>query len=174
MSLLGTGIVLVFLSLWVITRQMKTVMSGRIESAINGVLGKGGGLAAMLVGLVVTMAVQSSSITTSILVPLAATGLLTLRNAYPVTLGANMGTTITALLASVAIVSPEALKVALAHLTFNVLGTLLFYPVPLLRGIPIRLATRTAAIADRHKSLIAAYLVGVFIIAPLIILFVSR
>ena len=83
-----------------ITRQMKAVMSGRLENAINGILGKGAGVTALLAGLVMTVAVQSSSITTSILVPLVAAGVLTLRNAFPVTLGANIGTTVTALLAS--------------------------------------------------------------------------
>jgi solute carrier family 34 (sodium-dependent phosphate cotransporter) len=70
-------------------------------------LGKGGGIVAMVLGMVITMSVQSSSITTSILVPLAAAGVLSLRNAYPVTLGANVGTTITALLAAMAPVDPK-------------------------------------------------------------------
>ena len=66
------------------------------------ILGKGAGITALFAGLVMTVAVQSSSITTSILVPLVAAGVLTLRNAFPVTLGANIGTTVTALLASIA------------------------------------------------------------------------
>ena len=72
--LLGLGIGLIFLALWMITRQMKAVMSGRIENAINGVLSRGAGAGAFLVGLVMTVVVQSSSITTSILVPLVAAG----------------------------------------------------------------------------------------------------
>ncbi len=127
--LLGVGIGLIFLALWMITRQMRAVMSGRIENAINGVLSKGAGAGALLVGLVMTVAVQSSSITTSILVPLVAAGVLTLRNAFPVTLGANLGTTVTALLASIAADSSDALVIALAHVTFNILGILIFYPV---------------------------------------------
>lgn len=173
LPLLVIGITLVLVSLWVITRQMKNVMSGSIEHAINRVLAKGAGIAALVVGLIVTMAVQSSSVTTSILVPLAATGVLTLKNAYPVTLGANIGTTVTALLASVSIASPEGLKVALAHLTFNVLGTLIFYPVPALRAIPINLATRTAATASEHKTMVVFYLIGIFIVLPLIVLIIS-
>ncbi len=171
--LLVMGLGMLFFSLWMITRQMKAVMSGRIENAINGILAKGAGVGALLVGMVVTMLVQSSSITTSILVPLAAAGVLTLANAYPITLGANIGTTITALLASVATNSPEALAVAMAHLSFNVIGTLIFYPWAPLRRIPLRLASVTASIAVQRKSFVAVYVIGVFIITPLVILLVA-
>jgi solute carrier family 34 (sodium-dependent phosphate cotransporter) len=171
--LLVLGICLIFLALWVITRQMKSVMSGRIENAINGILGRGAGVGALIAGMLMTAAVQSSSITTSILVPLVAAGVLSLRNAYPVTLGANIGTTVTALLASVATDSPDALTLAMAHLTFNVMGTLIFYPAPRLRNLPIRLATGTARLAVRRKSVVVAYVVGVFIVAPLAVLLIA-
>jgi sodium-dependent phosphate cotransporter len=171
--LLALGFVLIFVSLWMITRNMRAVMSGRIENAINGILAKGAGVGALIAGVLMTVAVQSSSITTSILVPLVAAGVLTLRNAFPVTLGANIGTTVTALLASVAADLPDALVVAVAHLVFNVLGILIFYPWAPLRRIPLQLATWTASAAVRHKSLVAAYLVGLFIILPLAVLFIA-
>lgn len=171
--LLGVGIGLIFLALWMITRQMKAVMSGRIENAINGVLSKGAGAGALLVGLVMTVAVQSSSITTSILVPLVAAGVLTLRNAFPVTLGANLGTTVTALLASIAADSSDALVIALAHVTFNILGILIFYPWPRMRRIPIMLAERTGEAAVKRKSVVAVYVIGLFIVAPVAILLIT-
>jgi len=170
---LALGFVLIFVSLWMITRNMRAVMSGRIENAINGILAKGGGVGALIAGTLMTVAVQSSSITTSILVPLVAAGVLSLRNAFPVTLGANIGTTVTALLASVAADSPDALVVAVAHLVFNVLGILIFYPWPPLRRIPLRLAAWTASAAVRRKSLVAAYLIGLFIILPLAVLLIA-
>ena len=170
---LTLGIGLIFVALWMITRQMKKVMSGRIENAINEILSKGAGASAMVVGLLMTVAVQSSSITTSILVPLVAAGVLTLRNAFPVTLGANIGTTVTALLASIAADSPEAVVIALAHVTFNVMGILIFYPVPRLRRLPLAMAARTASAAVRHKSLVAGYVIGVFIVTPLAILLIA-
>ena len=171
--LLGMGIGLIFFALWMITRQMRAVMSGRIENAINGVLSKGAGAGALLVGLVMTVAVQSSSITTSILVPLVAAGVLTLRNAFPVTLGANLGTTVTALLASIAADSSDALVIALAHVTFNILGILIFYPWPRLRRIPIMLAERTGEAAVKRKSVVAVYVIGLFIVAPVAILLIT-
>jgi sodium-dependent phosphate cotransporter len=171
--LLIAGIALIFVSLWQITRQMKELMSGRIENAVNSVLSKGAGISAMVAGLVMTVAVQSSSITTSIMVPLVAAGVLTLQNAFPVTLGANLGTTVTALLASVAADSPDALTIALAHVSFNVLGILIFYPIPQMRQIPIWLAERTGEIAVRNRSLVLVYIVGLFIVVPVGILLVT-
>ena len=171
--LLLLGISLIFVSLWMITRNMKRLMSGRMENTINAVLSRGAGLGALLAGLVMTVAVQSSSITTSILVPLVAAGVLTFRNAFPMTLGANIGTTVTALIASVASDSPEALTIALAHVSFNVVGILIFYPWPTLRYIPVRLAEFTADVAVRNKSVVALYLIGIFLILPVAILFFS-
>ncbi len=171
--LLIAGIALIFVSLWQITHQMKELMSGRIENAVNTVLSKGGGISAMVAGLVMTVAVQSSSITTSIMVPLVAAGVLTLQNAFPVTLGANLGTTVTALLASVAADSPDALTIALAHVSFNVLGILIFYPIPRMRQIPIWLAEKTGEIAVKNRSLVLVYIIGLFIVVPLGILLIA-
>ncbi|MCB0993676.1 MAG: Na/Pi symporter, partial [Acidimicrobiales bacterium] len=166
--LILTGLVCIFLALGFITKNMRALIADRLERTLNAVLSRGGGLVAMIVGLLVTVAVQSSSITTSILVPLAGAGVLSLQNAYPVTLGANVGTTITALLASLATGKPDSLTVALAHTLFNVFGILLLYPVPALRNIPITLAQRLAAVAVRRRSIVVAYIVGVFLVVPLL------
>jgi solute carrier family 34 (sodium-dependent phosphate cotransporter) len=171
--LLALGFSLIFSGLWTVTRQMRKVMSGRIESAINGILARGAGAGALLAGFLMTVAVQSSSITTSILVPLVAAGVLSLSNAFPVTLGANVGTTITALIASIAADSPDALVIAMVHLIFNVLGILIFYPWPRLRRIPLTLATHTARAAVRRKTLVAAYVIGLFIILPVVVILLA-
>src|SRR5690606_23352059 len=96
-------------------------------------VGRGGGALGIMVGVAVTVAVQSSSITTSILVPLVAAGILTVPNAFPITVGANIGTTITALIASLAVARPEGLTIALVHTLFNVSALVLLYPIPKLR-----------------------------------------
>lgn len=166
--LLMVGLALIFLSLAFITKNMKEVLAGRIERSMNEILARGGGVAAMLVGLVMTVAVQSSSITTSILIPIIAAGVLTLENAYPITLGANVGTTVTALLASLATDSPEALAIALTHTLFNVFGILLFYPLPRLRVLPIKAAEKLAEVAVANRVIAVSYVVGTFIVLPLI------
>lgn len=164
--LIAAGLICIFLALGFITRNMRVLIADRVERSLNAMLSKGGGTTAIVLGMVITVAVQSSSITTSIMIPLSAAGVLSLRNAYPVTLGANVGTTVSALLASLATDRPEALTIALVHTLFNVAGILLLYPVPILREIPIRLAEHTAAVADRRKSVVLGYVVITFIVIP--------
>lgn len=166
--LLASGLALIFLALAAITSNMRALVADRVERAMNDVLSRGAGVPALLVGLLITVAVQSSSITTSILIPLAASGVISLRNTYPVTLGANVGTTVTALLASLATDRPEALAIALVHTLFNVAGIALFYVVPRLREVPVVLAERGAALAAERRRLVVVYVVGLFIVLPLV------
>ena len=84
------------------------------------------------------------------------------------TLGANVGTTITALLASLAASSPESLTVALAHTTFNVFGILSLYVVPLARNVPVMAAERLADIAVERRTLAVVYVAVVFVVLPLL------
>jgi solute carrier family 34 (sodium-dependent phosphate cotransporter) len=170
--LLGAGLTLIFVALGTITRNMRQLVAGSMERAMNRLVGRGGGSMGILVGIGVTVAVQSSTITTSILVPLVAAGILTLRNAYPITLGANVGTTITALLASLAVVRPEGLTIALVHTLFNLTALALIYPVPAIRYIPVTVAERLAAAATEHRSLIVAYVAGLFLVLPLLGIFI--
>jgi len=172
-NLLGTltilvGLTIILLALTFISKNMRKLVANRVERSLNAILGRGGGAIALMLGIVITISVQSSSITTSILIPLSAAGVISLRNAYPVTLGANIGTTITALLAALAASSPEALTVGLAHTTFNVFGILLLYVIPVFRDVPIRAAEKLADIAVERRTLAVAYVVGVFIVLPLV------
>ncbi len=166
-ALLVLGIALTFLCLIFITKNMRILISGPLERAMNRTLGKSG-LAGMVVGVFVTMAVQSSSITTSLLVPMCAAGVLTLENAFPIMLGANIGTTITAILASQAADTSAGLTIALVHLLFNVAGVVIFYPIPALRQIPIKLSRLLAKKAQENSLWVVAYVIGVFVLLPLL------
>ena len=166
-ALLVLGLLMIFLALAYITKNMRLVMAGRIERSMNAILSRGGGVPAILIGLLMTVAVQSSSITTSVLIPMIAAGVLTLENGFPVTLGANVGTTVTALLASLAADSPAALVIALTHTLFNIGGIAVFYPIPAIRRIPIFLAQKLAGIAEVRKSAVLVYVVGGFIVVPI-------
>jgi sodium-dependent phosphate cotransporter len=107
----------------------------------------------ILIGALVTILVQSSSITTSTLVPLCAINVITLEQMFPLTLGANIGTTVTGLLAaSVAVSNPaEALQVALAHLLFNIIGILIWFPHPRMRSIPLKGAKKLGELSKDNK-----------------------
>jgi solute carrier family 34 (sodium-dependent phosphate cotransporter) len=172
--LVFNGLALIFLALTFITKNMRELIAARVERSINAMLSRGGGMPAILLGIVITVAVQSSSITTSIMIPLSAAGVVSLVNAYPVTLGANVGTTISALLASLATNRPEALTIALVHTLFNVSGILIFYPVPALRHLPIRIAEALAELAARRRTWVLGYVIFTFVIIPALGVIVLR
>jgi sodium-dependent phosphate cotransporter len=165
--LIVVGLFTIFMTLALITRNMRALVAERLEQSINGLLQRGGGLVAMALGLVFTVAVQSSSITTATMIPLAAAGIITLRNIYPVTLGANVGTTVTALLASLATDSPAAVTVAITHTLFNLTGIAIFYPLHILRDIPIKLAEGLARLAVDRPPIAFIYTFGLFVVIPL-------
>ena len=167
------GIGFVFLTLALITKNMRVLVAARIERSLNAALARSG-LIGIFVGMIVTIAVQSSSITTSILIPLVASGILLVRNAYPITLGANIGTTVTALLAALAIGALDGLTIAVTHTLFNVLGILLIYSIPKVRYIPVELAGRVAGVAMKRKWLAVVFTFGTFVVVPIVGIVVLR
>lgn len=162
----------IFFALTFLTKMLKKLVLHRAEGAFTKNVRKSG-LGAMVMGLVVTVAVQSSSITTSLLVPMIGAGIVPLEAAFAATLGANVGTTVTALLASLT-GSPEAVTVALVHLLFNLTGIIIIYPVPLLRRIPLALAKGLAAQTMKRRWFAFAYMIGVFFVMPLLFVLIDR
>lgn len=155
---------LIFGSLVLIVKLLQSRLISKAERMVQVALGRSA-VFAMVIGCVVTAMVQSSSITTSLLVPLAGVGLLTLDKAFPVTIGANIGTTVTALMASLAVSGPNAqagVEIAITHLSFNLAGTLLIYPWPSLRNFVLGTVRRFAVLATRSKLLAISYLIILF------------
>jgi sodium-dependent phosphate cotransporter len=166
--LIVVSALLIFAALFLLVKVMRSAMRTRLERFITNVLGSSA-LLSMAVGTIVTMMVQSSSITTSLLVPLAGAGLITLEQAFPVTLGANMGTTITALLASLAVSGPNAtlgVEIALVHTLFNISGTLIIYPIERIRNLPLRAARWLTGVAVKSKKVAIIYVIALFYILP--------
>jgi solute carrier family 34 (sodium-dependent phosphate cotransporter) len=119
---------------------------------------------------------QSSSTTTALMVPLAASGIFSLAQVYPFTLGANVGTTITAILAATAVVgplAPLAMQIAVVHLLFNVLGIGVIFGLPFLRSWPIRGAEWLADWGQRSSWYVCGYILGVFFVLPLALIGLS-
>merc|ERR1712137_615450 len=154
---------------------MKSLMVGKAKALLHKSIGQGP-LSGIASGAIVTVLVQSSSTTTSLMVPLVGAGVLKARDIYPFTLGANVGTCITALIAALGVVgvnSGFALQIALVHLIYNVLGVTLIYGLPLLRNIPLNLSYQLSVIAAERKMYGAAYIGGLFFIMPLGIIFTT-
>ena len=116
-------------------------------------------------GFIITATIHSSSVTTSLIVPLVATRKINIQKAFPFIVGANIGTTLTALLAAL-FKSEAAITIALVHILFNVIGALLFLVIPFMRKIPILLAQRLGIAAVYNRSTALGYLLIVFFVLP--------
>jgi sodium-dependent phosphate cotransporter len=176
LALIVLSAALIYTALYFLVQVMRGAAHSRVEAMVTNVLGSSAVLA-MLVGVIVTVMVQSSSITTSLLVPLAAAGLLRLEQAFPITLGANIGTTVTAFMAALAVSGPNALsglEIALVHLLFNLTGIALVYPIAAVRRVPLRLATTLTDLAIRSKKLAIVWIVALFYGIPGLVLLISR
>lgn len=124
-------------------------------------------------GLLTTAAIRSSTVTTSLVVPLVAKKVVKLKAATPFILGANIGTTITAFIAS-SFNSNAAISIALAHFLFNLIGVLIFLPTPFVKDIPIRLANKLGRLTLRYRLVGFSYVLMTFFVVPFSLIFLSR
>jgi sodium-dependent phosphate cotransporter len=165
--LLIIAVILLFLALRQIVSVLRVLVVKRTEGWFDKVLFKTA-VRSFFVGLAITLMAQSSSITTSLVVPMAGAGILTLVQIFPYTLGANIGTTITAILASLVTGNVNAVVVAFAHLLFNVFGIAIWWP---LSKVPITLALTLAKMAIRNKIIPFVYIIIMFFIIPILVFF---
>uniref|UniRef100_A0A4X2KAZ1 Sodium-dependent phosphate transport protein 2B n=1 Tax=Vombatus ursinus TaxID=29139 RepID=A0A4X2KAZ1_VOMUR len=184
LSDLSIGLILLALSLMVlctclilIVKVLNSGLKGQVAAVIKKTINTDfpfpfawlAGYLAILVGAGITFLVQSSSVFTSAITPLVGIGVISLERAYPLTLGSNIGTTTTAILAALA--SPgntlqSSLQIALCHFFFNISGVLLWYPIPFTR-LPIRLARGLGNITANYRWFAIFYLIFCFLLTPL-------
>jgi solute carrier family 34 (sodium-dependent phosphate cotransporter) len=169
---LAVALVLLFAALKLLVDLLKGLMAGRAERILHQTLFRSP-VAAITAGLVMTVLVQSSSITTSVMVPLVAAGIVTLPQVFPFTVGANLGTTVTALIAALSTGSLAAVTVACSHLLFNLSGLVLVYLPPPMRAIPLYLAAALGRLALANRLYALAYVVLVFFVIPLLLIVLS-
>merc|ERR1719428_567235 len=131
------------------------------------------GFVSILFGMLMTISVQSSSIVTSALTPVVALGIISVEDMLPLTLGANIGTTCTAFLASIVTESKNAVQISLCHLFFNIIGILIFYPAPRMRAIPINMAWKMGDHVVKFKWFGPFYIFFVFVLIPLLLFLCS-
>ena len=158
-------------------------MIEKLENLFDRVIFKSAGRG-LAFGFLLTVLVQSSSITTSIAVPLVGAGVLTIWQVMPYTMGANIGTTITALIASLAALAAAdvadtaaytqaflGLELAFHHVLFNVIGVAIVWWI---RGIPIKMAQIFSVIAMRNKLIPLFYIIIVFYLIPFLVVLLGR
>ena len=156
------GLVLLFFSLYYLVASLKGALLSRLEGLFRSFFFRNDAIA-FVVGVISTVLVQSSSVTTSLIVPLASAGAVRLRRIFPFLLGCNIGTTVTGVIAALASMHPDAITVAAAHITFNVFGTVVWYP---LRAMPISLARTYGRLASKSKRNAIIILVVLFLVIP--------
>jgi len=169
--LIVISVLLTFTMLFSIVKVLRSLVLNKVEVFFDQYFFRSA-ITAFSFGVILTILVQSSSITTSTIIPLAGAGVLTLRQIYPFTLGANIGTTVTALLASMTL-NVTAMVAAFSHLFFNIFGIILIYLNPLLRDIPMKFAKWIANVAIQNKALPIIYLLIIFFGIPLLIIFLG-
>jgi len=171
--LIIVALILLFISLRYLTVLIRSLVMEKLEAFFDTHIFKTW-IRALLFGVFITILVQSSSITTSLVIPLAGAGILQLRQIFPYTLGANIGTTITALLASLVSGTHAPLAVAFGHLAFNIFGISLIWPIEKIRNIPIQLAEWFAELAIKNRLIPIVYVLVVFFLIPLSLIFIVR
>uniref|UniRef100_A0A665X0U5 Sodium-dependent phosphate transport protein 2B-like n=1 Tax=Echeneis naucrates TaxID=173247 RepID=A0A665X0U5_ECHNA len=181
--LLALSLVVLCSCLVLIVKLLNSMLKGQVAGVIKKILntdfpfpfGWVTGYIAIIVGAGMTFIVQSSSVFTSAITPLVGIGVISIERAYPLSLGSNIGTTTTAILAAMA--SPgdtlaNALQVALVHFLFNISGIILWYPIPFTR-IPIRLAKGLGNITASYRWFAAVYIICCFFILPFFVFSLS-
>jgi sodium-dependent phosphate cotransporter len=171
--MLTASLVLLFFSLAFIVKIMRMLVLEKAEIVLNKTLGKNG-VVAILAATLFTAVIQSSSITTSLMIPLIASGILNIETVFPIVMGANIGTTVTAMLASFATANPAAITVAFVHFLFNMIGVCVIYPIKPLRSFLVICARKLGEAAARKKRYIFIYVLTLFFIVPGILIAISE
>lgn len=169
---IAVSFVLLFVSLKIVSRQLSKVLISEPKDNLQNLVfnnpfksfGFGAGITAI---------VQSSSITTSLVIPFVATKRILLKNAMPFILGANIGTTFTAFLA-VLFKSNAAASIAMTHLLFNVIGVMIFLPFPMLRNFIIKLASKFGALTFQYRLIGFTYIIITFFAIPFTLIYFNK
>lgn len=168
MTLVLVGVLLILTVITLISRMLKELLVGRARRIFDNAIGRGA-VTGVLSGALITMLVQSSTTTTSLAVPFAATGKFGLRQIFHFVVGANIGTTLTALIAAFGFSGVEgqtALQAALVHLLYNLMAATLILLTPGLRALPPKGATLLSRLGTENTWYIVGWILLVFLVVP--------
>ncbi|KAL4123838.1 hypothetical protein PRIC2_009684 [Phytophthora ramorum] len=163
------GFCILVCALLTLVKMLAKVFMGPTKRLISKLLNYNGYIN-IVVGTLITFAVHSSTVVTSTLTPMAGLGVVTLEQVYPLVIGANLGTTGTALLASLVTGKADSVAIALVHFWFNVIGIFLFYPIPITRKPVLGWARSLAFFSASWPATAVLFLIVLFLIAPGILL----
>jgi sodium-dependent phosphate cotransporter len=178
--LLALAVLMTFAALILLVKLLKSIMMAKLENLFDRVIFKSP-VRGLIFGILLTILVQSSSITTSVAVPLVGAGVLSLAQVFPYTMGANIGTTVTGLLAALGVYAGAAigdeataalgLNLAFFHVLFNILGVALVW---WFRWLPMKMADSFARLAIWNRLVPLVYIVTVFYLLPFLVVWFGR
>jgi solute carrier family 34 (sodium-dependent phosphate cotransporter) len=169
--MIALALILLFGSIKLMSNLLFGLLQGEFEEKFKRQLKNP--YSSLLWGSILTASVQSSSVTTSLIVPVVATGKITLKRAFPFIMGANIGTTITAFLAAL-FKTDAAISIAIAHFLFNLVGVLIFFPFAAIRNIPVRLAKDLGKMTLQNRLIGFIYIIITFFIIPFLLIYLNQ
>ena len=168
------ALVLLFTSILIFRRLLSNLLKAKSPEVFSRFFFKNP-LKSFSWGLLTTAAIRSSTITTSVVVPIVAKKIVTLKQAAPFIMGANIGTTITAFIAALLNSnSSSAVSIAIAHFMFNFIGVLLFFPIPVLRKFPLKLADSMGKLTLKYRLAGLVYLLTTFFFLPFSLIYLNQ
>ncbi|NQZ76130.1 MAG: Na/Pi symporter [Ekhidna sp.] len=166
------GVILLFVCIKSISKWLYKILIGSTKDRFENMVFKNK-YRAFSWGLIITSVSQSSSLTTSLIVPLVATGKVKIRKAFQFIMGANIGTTLTALLAAV-FQSEAAISLAIVHFLFNLTGVIVFFLLPYISRFPVFLAKSMGKITVKIRLVGFAYIFTAFFLLPFTLIYFSK
>ncbi|WP_200975562.1 Na/Pi symporter [Echinicola sp. 20G] len=166
------SVILLFLSIKILSSSVyKTFVSTSFKQVSKHIFKYS--YRAFAYGVFFTAAVQSSTVTTSLLVPAVATKKVSLNKVFPFIIGANIGTTITAAIAAI-YKTEAAIAIAIVHFLFNFIGALIFLPFPALRNIPVKMAIYFGKESAKKKFIGVTYILLAFFVIPFLLIYFNK
>ena len=171
--------VLLYFALRALVKRLKAILDENLQEKVKKYL-FGSWWQAMGFGLAITVAVQSSSITTSVVIPIIALGVVAAMQALPYFLGANIGTSTTALLAGLSLAAgggaegTASLMVAMVHMVFDIFAIIVLFPIAYVRRGIVGVASRCGEWVTKGRAAAIAYVAILFYALPFGVIWLTQ
>ncbi|KAE9552278.1 hypothetical protein FO519_004524 [Halicephalobus sp. NKZ332] len=179
-----TALIVMMLCLYGIVRIMQNLLAGRIAILLRKLMDKklpypfgwATNVVTVVSGALIVVVVQSSNVLTTILTPMVGKGIVTFSRYNLLCAGAAVGNTFVGIVAALSSAPgrhQEAIQMALCQAIFNILGIILFYPLPFVKRVPDELAMKLGNKTAKYRWFALVYIATVYFLVPAVILGLS-